>query len=169
MSEIYVIAKKSNAIERQIDLKLVYILMYLGRNEHEKAASEYIDALELAAEENLIIHFLYDIDQMGVMLNDVYRRHAAGRTRIPESFMQKFRQAVDSKIKQSKGSRDLGLSAREIETLKLMAENLSNQELADKLFVSINTVKTHLKNIYLKLGVDSRTKAVKKAKELILI
>jgi LuxR family maltose regulon positive regulatory protein len=169
MSEIYEIAKKSNGIERQIDLKLVYVLMDIGRNEHEKAVSEYIDALEMAAEENLIIHFLFDLDQMGVLLNDVYSRHAAGRTRIPDTFMQKFRQAVDSKIKQSKGSRDLGLSAREIETLKLMAENLSNQELADKLFVSINTVKTHLKNIYLKLGVDSRTKAVKKAKELILI
>ena len=85
-----------------IDLKLVYVLMYLRRNEHEKAVSEYIDALEMAADENLIIHFLFDLDQMGVLLNDVYRRHAAGRTRIPDSFMQKFRQAVDSKIKRSK-------------------------------------------------------------------
>jgi len=53
--------------------------------------------------------------------------------------------------------------------LKLIAENLANQEIADRLFVSINTVKTHLKSIYLKLGVDSRIKAVKKAKELSLI
>ena len=83
--------------------------------------------------------------------------------------MQKFRQAVDSKIRQSKGSRDLGLSAREIETLKFMAEDLSNQEIADKLFVSINTVKTHLKNIFMKLDVDSRAKAVKKARLLSML
>lgn len=169
MSEIYVIAKKSNGIERLIDLKLVYALMYIGRNENEKAVSEYIDALEMAAEENLIIHFLFDLEKMGILLNDVYMRHAEGKTRIPDSFMQKFRQAVDTKVRQSKGSRDLGLSAREIETLKFIAEDLSNQEIADRLFVSINTVKTHLKNIYLKLGVDSRTKAVKKAKELSMI
>jgi LuxR family maltose regulon positive regulatory protein len=169
MSEIYEIAKKYNGIERQIDLKLVYVLMYIKRNEHEKAVSEYIDALEMAANENLIIHFLFDLDQMGVLLNDVYRMHVAGRTRIPDTFMQKFRQVVDSKIKQSKGSRGLGLSAREIETLKLMAENLSNQEIADKLFVSINTVKTHLKNIYLKLEVDNRQKAVSEAKKLRLL
>jgi LuxR family maltose regulon positive regulatory protein len=169
MSEIYVIAKKANGIERLIDLKLAYALMYISKNEHEKALTEYIEALEMAADENLIIQFLFDLDQMGVLLNDVYMRQARGKTSIPDSFMQKFRQAVDSKIRQSKGSRDLGFSAREIETLKFMAEDLSNQEIADKLFVSINTVKTHLKNIFLKFGVDSRTKAVKKAKELSLI
>ena len=48
------------------------------------------------------------------------------------------------------------LSAREFDALKLIAEDLSNQEIADKLFVSLNTVKTHVKNIFLKLEVDSR-------------
>lgn len=168
MSEINVIARKSNGIERLIDLKLVYTLLYLRKNEQENAVSEYIDALEMAAGENLIIHFLFDVDQMGILLDDVYRRQASGKTRIPDSYMNKFRLAVDSKIKLSKRNPDLGLSTREIETLKLMAEDLSNQEIADRLFVSINTVKTHLKNIYLKLGVDSRAKAVKKAKELNL-
>lgn len=169
MSEINVIARKSNGIERLIDLKLVYALMYIRRKEHQKAVSEYIEALEMAAEENLLIYFLFDLDQMGVLLDDVYKRQAAGKTRITDSFMQKFRQAVNSKIKQSKRNPDLCLSAREIEVLNLIEENLSNQEIADKLFVSINTIKTHLKNIYLKFGVDSRTKAVKKAKEFNLV
>ena len=39
------------------------------------------------------------------------------------------------------------LSDRELDTIKLIAEDLSNQEIADKLFVSLNTVKTHVKNI----------------------
>ncbi len=169
MSEIYVIAEKANGIERLIDLKLVYVLMYLRWDDHEKALSEYIDALEMAADENLLIHFLFDLDQTSILLNDVYSMHAEGKTTISDSFMKKFRQAVDSKIRQSKGSRDLGLSTREIEILKFIAEDLSNQEIADRLFVSINTVKTHLKNIFMKLGVDSRTKAVKKAKLLSLV
>jgi len=63
----------------------------------------------------------------------------------------------------------LELTDRESDTLKLIEENMMNQEIADKLFVSVNTVKTHLKNIYLKLGVDSRANAVAKAKELRLI
>jgi len=53
-----------------------------------------------------------------------------------------------------------------LDVLKLISENLSNQKIADGLFVSINTVKTHVKNIHLKLDVDNRTRAVAKAKEM---
>ena len=61
-----------------------------------------------------------------------------------------------------------GLSEREIEVLKLLGQGLSNQEIADRLFVSLNTIKTHLSNIYNKLGVTRRTQALQKALELKL-
>ncbi len=63
----------------------------------------------------------------------------------------------------------LGISKREHEVLELMAKGLSNQEIADKLFVSVNTVKTHLTNLFAKLDVSRRTQAVQKGKELGLI
>lgn len=63
----------------------------------------------------------------------------------------------------------LGISKREYEVLELMAKGLSNQQIADKLFVSLNTVKTHSSNLFLKLEVSRRTQAVQKAKELQLI
>lgn len=63
----------------------------------------------------------------------------------------------------------LGISKREHEVLQLMAHGLSNQEIADKLFVSLNTIKTHTSNLFLKLEASRRTEAVKKAKELRLI
>jgi NarL family two-component system response regulator LiaR len=63
----------------------------------------------------------------------------------------------------------LGISKREHEVLELMARGLSNQEIADKLFVSVNTVKTHSANLFLKLDVRRRTQAVQKGKELMLI
>ena len=62
-----------------------------------------------------------------------------------------------------------GLSKREYEILELMAHGFSNQEIADKIFVSISTVKTHISNIFIKLDATRRTQAVKKAKELNLI
>jgi NarL family two-component system response regulator LiaR len=65
--------------------------------------------------------------------------------------------------------RQLGISKREHEVLKLAANGLSNQEIAGKLFVSLNTVKTHLSNLFLKLEVNRRTQAIQKAKELRLI
>jgi DNA-binding CsgD family transcriptional regulator/uncharacterized membrane protein len=63
----------------------------------------------------------------------------------------------------------LGISKREHEVLELIAKGLSNREIADKLFVSLNTVKTHSSNLFLKLEVSRRTQAVQKAKELRLI
>jgi LuxR family maltose regulon positive regulatory protein len=58
------------------------------------------------------------------------------------------------------------LSERELEVLYLMAAGMRNKEIAAKLFISLNTVKTHLKNINSKLDVTNRTQAVARAKEL---
>jgi DNA-binding CsgD family transcriptional regulator len=62
-----------------------------------------------------------------------------------------------------------GLSRREAEILLLMHEGLSNQQIADKLFISENTIKKHISNIFQKLQVERRTEAVKKARELSII
>ena len=51
-------------------------------------------------------------------------------------------------------------------TIKALEHGLINKDIAEKMFVSLNTVKTHVKNILLKLEVDNRNKAVAKAKEL---
>ena len=62
-----------------------------------------------------------------------------------------------------------GLSKRELEVLKLMAKGLSNQQIADILFVSLNTVKTHCSGIFFKLDVKRRTEAVESARQMGLI
>ena len=63
----------------------------------------------------------------------------------------------------------LELSNRELEILGLMAEGNSNQEIANRLFVSLSTVKTHNQNLFEKLDVKRRTQAVEKAKRLNLL
>jgi len=54
---------------------------------------------------------------------------------------------------------DAGLSAREVQVLALIAEGLTNQEIADRVFVSINSVKTYIRSAYRKIGVNSRSQA----------
>ncbi|MBE0697323.1 MAG: response regulator transcription factor, partial [Anaerolineaceae bacterium] len=61
------------------------------------------------------------------------------------------------------------LSERELEVLKMIDQGLTNQEIAASLVLAQSTVKTHINNIYGKLGVQSRTQAVKKSRELNLI
>jgi DNA-binding CsgD family transcriptional regulator len=59
--------------------------------------------------------------------------------------------------------------AAEREVLQLIAEGLSNQEIASRLFLSLNTVKVHTRNIYGKLNVHSRTQAIARSQELGLL
>ena len=64
---------------------------------------------------------------------------------------------------------ELGLTPRELEVLQLIAEGLSTREIADRLFVSENTVKTHAGRVLEKLGANRRTQAVQLAKQFRLI
>lgn len=68
-----------------------------------------------------------------------------------------------------KALQTLGISEREHEVLCLLAQGLSNREIADSLHVSPNTVKTHLAHLYDKLGVSRRTQAIHKSRALRLI
>ena len=65
--------------------------------------------------------------------------------------------------------RELGITARELEILGLIATGLSNREIADQLFVSENTVKTHSSRLFDKLGAKRRTQAVQLGKTARLI
>ena len=69
----------------------------------------------------------------------------------------------------SKMCASLGISKRELEVLELMASGMSNNEIAEQLFVSLNTIKTHGARLFEKLEVNRRTKAIEKGKRLRLI
>lgn len=63
----------------------------------------------------------------------------------------------------------LNITPREYEVLQYIAEGLSNQEIAERLFVSLNTIKTHTSNLFAKLDAQRRTQAVQKAQALGLL
>lgn len=72
-------------------------------------------------------------------------------------------------IQDKKTIENLNISKRELEVLDLMSKGMSNQEIADALFVSIPTIKTHSSKLFEKLEVSRRTQAVEKAKRLRII
>ena len=76
---------------------------------------------------------------------------------------------AESFIRDSAKLQQLGITAREFEILQLIAGGMSNREIAEKLFVSENTVKTHSSRLFDKLSAKRRTQAVQIAKELRLI
>lgn len=72
-------------------------------------------------------------------------------------------------VRDSTSLESLGVTPRELEILELIASGLSNREIADRIFVSENTVKTHSSRLFDKLGAKRRTQAVQIAKQAGLI
>jgi len=77
--------------------------------------------------------------------------------------------AATAFVQNSEAAEQLGLSKRELEILELMSEGWSNQEIAEKTYLSVHTIKSHASSIFFKLDVKRRTQAVAKAKELGLV
>ncbi len=95
-----------------------------------------------------------------------------------------FEKAGDGKVKDERNASKPGpihpssfiphplaepLTDRELEVLRLIAEGLSYREIADRLVVSVNTVRFHIKGIYSKLGVENRAAAIAQARALQLL
>jgi ATP/maltotriose-dependent transcriptional regulator MalT len=169
LTQLHPIAEEGKRIERLIEIKNLLAILHKLKGETEKAIVYLSESIVLAAEENLLMFFLLEGNNIGDILNIINKKQATSKTNIPKAFFEKIMLAFDTRKKRRKDSTTQALSDRELEVIKLVAANFSNQEIADKLFVSINTVKTHAKNIHFKLEVDNRVKAVARAKELGLL
>ncbi len=167
LSKLYDMASAQNRIERMIEIKVFFAIVHQAKGEKDKALDSLNESLSYAAPDEILMYHLNYLDQIQVLLTEIFKNHATGNGKLPNKFINKLKLAIDKRRKVSPGN--LRVTTRELETLQLMAENLSNQEIADKLFISLNTVKTRLKSLYIKLEVNSRTKAVEKAKELRLL
>ena len=94
-----------------------------------------------------------------------FEAYEAGRKLNSEQAMRLAEEAV-SALEEELQRRSLGLTAREIDVLNLVADGLSNAEIADRLVLSERTVHAHLRSIFDKLGVNTRTAAVHAASSL---
>ena len=92
---------------------------------------------------------------------------------FPENFLKHFqrklRPAVELKLAPDQQSLAEPLSTRELEILRLVEQGLSNQQIAATLHIASSTVKTHINNIYGKLGVQTRVQAINRARDLGLL
>lgn len=98
-------------------------------------------------------------------------RQAAVRGIAPEYVGRLLAAVRDTESQPAAGSPGLiePLSDRETEVLRLVAAGLSNQEIAGELVLAVSTVKWHINNLYGKLGVNSRTQALARARDLRLL
>ena len=169
LAKLLKMAQVANRIERIIEIKIIYAILNKATGNKEKALINLIDALEEAASENILMSFILFYSRIDDLLKEVYKVQTTTKTKIPKKLIDKLKLVIDKREKFKKINSESGLSDRELNALKLLAEDLSNQEIADKLFISLNTVKTHLKNIFIKLDAKNRSGAVAKSKKMGLL
>jgi LuxR family maltose regulon positive regulatory protein len=136
------------------------------QNFTDQALESLDEALLLAEQQGLVRTFL----DGGPIIQDLLQECLDTKRSISRPYVKKLLLAFKVIPKPAVTEVPIeSLSERELEVLQLMATGLSNSDIAGQLFISLNTVKTHLKNINSKLHVHSRTKALAAAKALDLI
>ncbi|GAB4018939.1 LuxR C-terminal-related transcriptional regulator [Spirosoma migulaei] len=167
LSQLYEMASAQNRIERMIEINVFLTLVFLATGEREKALSSLTDSLRYAATDDILMYHLNYLDKINPLLQEVFKSQATAAEKLPQQFIDKLRRKIEKR--KNSPAVQFNLTTRDREALQLMAGNLTNQEIADTLFISLNTVKTRLKDLYIKLDVDSRSKAVEKARQLRLL
>jgi LuxR family maltose regulon positive regulatory protein len=135
----------------------------------EEAYAELAEAIRLAAPERYIRPFVVDATRVAPLLSRMPLRRFPG---LPGQFVEELRAACGVTADMAlptviaPTSRDLeSLTSRELEILQLLSRGYTNQKIADKLYVSINTIKTHVSNLFDKLGARNRIDALVRAKD----
>ena len=158
-------AERGGRAGSRLEILIVQALARFAATDTKGALASLDAAIELAAPEGYVRTFLDEGPAMTRLLKVAARRtHAPAY--VPELLGHAGADASTPEPRQ--GSVD-ALSERELEVLRLLRGDLDGPELANELVVSLNTLRTHTKNIYAKLGVSSRRAAVRRAEELGLL
>jgi LuxR family maltose regulon positive regulatory protein len=153
-----------------IEILVLQALAHQQRGDATRAQASLERALTLAEPEGYVRIFVDEGEPMRRLLRDIHAGAVTG------AYARRLLQAFDepshsfpTRSPSPAAALPEPLTAREIEILRLIAAGMRNQEIADRLFISLPTVKRHVANAYGKLGVSHRTEALAKANTLNLL
>lgn len=156
------LAHGAGYLEYEMEVHIVRALMEQAAGNLPLAFQSLARALEIGRAGGYVRVFLDEGERMKDLLNRYQQQRKDEYTAgLLTAFGRPARPDQSSLIEP--------LTARELEVLKLLALGMSNPQIAEKLYLSVGTVKTHVKHIYGKLGVDDRVKAAARARELNLL
>jgi LuxR family maltose regulon positive regulatory protein len=163
-------AEKDSRWCRVLEILILQALLEQARGNSEPARACLKRALSLAEPEGFIRMFLDEWPAMAELLKRAAAQEA--QSGYSEKLLRAMEHRAEIHTPAGPSKDDLliePLSEREIEVLRMLRTDLSGPEISEGLYISMNTLKTHMKNIYSKLGAHSRYEAVERAKKLNLI
>jgi LuxR family maltose regulon positive regulatory protein len=174
---LFKLVDEAGAIGRAIEVLVLQALVLQAQGRIEPALQSLGRALALAEPEGYVRTFIAEGAPMAALLREASRRGIAATygsyllTALGDEAagQRSRREARPASAVPAQEALVEPLSAREIEVLQLLATGHANKEIAERLIISLGTVKNHLKNIYGKLEVHSRTGAVARARDLGLL
>lgn len=170
-------AQDQGRIRSELEIKILLALAYAALGERTEAREELVRALNLGKPQGFRRIFLDEGVKLGLLIQEMLPEiedealAAYGRALLYAISREQARRGSHT----TPDSNPLGesllvpLTEQESRVLRLIAAGLSNPEAAEELFISVNTVKTHVRNIYEKLNVNSREEARQAARHLNLI
>ena len=180
LERLLALAETQKRIGSVIEILLTQALVHQAQGNRPQTLAALEHALALAEPEGYLRIFVDEGEPMRFMISDFRFKIEKSLAKYAEKLLSAFL-AVDlpnpnSEIKNQKSPRDASqseilmepLSEREMQVLRLLRSELSGPEIAQQLIVSLNTLRTHTKSIFNKLGVNNRRAAVHRAEELDL-
>ncbi|MFO7683757.1 MAG: LuxR C-terminal-related transcriptional regulator, partial [Chloroflexota bacterium] len=164
-------AENGGRLGSVIQILLLQALTFQAQDNLPHALVPLERALALTEPEGYVRIFVDEGEAMRLLLEKQSRHQDHPLSGYVDKLLAAFTQPVaapTSASSQQKPDMMEPLSERELEVLKLLRSDLSGPEIAQQLIVSLNTLRTHTKNIFNKLGVNNRRTAVRRAEELDL-
>jgi LuxR family maltose regulon positive regulatory protein len=169
LQELEAVLKTEEAYALLVEADLLRARAHALLREQDKAIGFLLDAVLRTQDAGLIRMYVTEGAEVEILLKQI--KHIMSTKEDPDfnkvdvEYINRLLRVFEKEKKTPAFPSDETLSNRELDTLKLISENLSNQEIAEALFISITTVKTHVRNILLKLEAKNRIEAVSIAKE----
>lgn len=164
LEEMLARAQEQNRTRSRIDIMLQKGIMFNLQKDREAALLTIKDAMNLAVTENYAFPFIDNFGKLSALYHDLFLQKEIPDFLVPYILSRGDRNPKNVISGQKSRQVDL-LTQREKEVLILMSQGYSNQEIGDKLFLALSTVKGYNQSIFDKLGVRRRTEAIAKARE----
>jgi LuxR family maltose regulon positive regulatory protein len=182
LERLHALAERQGRLGNVLEIDALHAVALAAAGDAASALDTLSEALALGHPQGYFRVFVDEGEPLRVVLVRLVaaqRDHEAWARRVPLGYLARLARALEADHGSSEadaGRRGVGvpglvepLSDREIEVLRLLAAGKPNQEIAEELFIALDTVKKHVSHILAKLGASNRTEATSRARELGLL